>query len=68
MTIPKKEEIRKRREAMGLTRARLSRCAGLPTNALLRIENGESGYTHPLRARAIAEALGCEVEDIFIVK
>ncbi len=68
MIIPKVEEIRKRRESMGLTRCGLSRKAGLSTNALFRIENGESGYVHPIRARAIAEALECQLEDVFICK
>lgn len=66
MIIPKVEEIKKRRENMGLTRCSLSRKAGLSTNALYRIETGESRYTHPIRAKAIAEALGCELEDVFI--
>ena len=66
MIIPKVEEIRKRREEMGLTRCGLSRKAGLSINAIHRIETGESRYTHPIRAKAIAEALGCELEDVFI--
>lgn len=68
MIIPKKEEIQKRREALGLTKAGLSRKAGLSTNALFRIESGESGYTHPIRAKAIAEALECQLEDVFSVQ
>ena len=68
MIIPKKEEIRKRREAIGLTRCSLSRQAGLSNNALYRIETGQSRYVYPIRARAIAEALGCEMEDVFVVK
>ncbi len=68
MFIPKKDEIKQRREIMGLTRAGLSKRAGLSLNALFRIETGKSGYTHPIRARAIAEALGCELEDIFLMK
>lgn len=68
MVIPKPEEIRKRREDLGLTRCGLSRKAGLSTNALYRIETGkDSSYTHPIRARAIAEALGCRLEDVFTV-
>ncbi|WP_276949833.1 helix-turn-helix transcriptional regulator [Acetatifactor muris] len=68
MIIPKKEEIRQRREAMGLTKCGLSRKAGLSTSALYRIESGESGYVHPIRARAIATVLGCELEEIFTVR
>ena len=65
MLVPKIEEIRKRRMEAGLSKWKLSLMAGLPQNALLRIERGETGYTHPIRARAIAEALHCGVEDIF---
>lgn len=68
MVIPKKEEISRRREAMGLTRCGLSRKAGLSTNALYRIESGNSGYVHPIRAKAIAEALECRLEDVFILR
>ena len=68
MIIPKVEEIRKRREDMGLTRCGLSRKAGLSTNALFRIETGQTGYVHPIRAKAIAEVLECKLEDVFTVK
>lgn len=68
MIIPKREEIKKRREDLGLTRCGLSRKAGLPANAIYRIESGEGEYTHPIRAKAIAEALDCELEDVFICK
>lgn len=68
MISPRQEEIKKRREKLGLLRSELSRRAGLPDNAILRIEKGETKYTHPIRARAIADALGCELEDVFTVK
>ena len=68
MIIPKCSEIKMRREALGLNRTDLSRKAGLPDNAVLRIERGESRYTHPIRAKAIAEALECQLEDVFILK
>ncbi|MBS6801554.1 MAG: helix-turn-helix transcriptional regulator [Clostridiales bacterium] len=65
MYIAKRAEIERRRLANGLNKKELSLKAGLPANAIGRIERGESEQTHPLRARAIAEALYCEVEDIF---
>lgn len=71
MIIPKREEIKKRREELGVTRTELSRKAGLPANALMRIERGNEKdgiTTHPIRARAVAEALGCSLEDVFICK
>ncbi len=65
MYIAKRAEIERRRLASGLNRKELSLKAGLPANAVGRIERGESEQTHPLRARAIAKALHCGVEDIF---
>ena len=65
MYIAMRAEIERRRLASGLNRKELSLKAGLPANAVGRIERGESEQTHPLRARAIAEALHCGVEDIF---
>lgn len=64
MYIAKREELRRRREELGVTKAKLSREAGLSNNAVWRIEN-EDYRTHPLRAKAIAEALQCKVTDIF---
>lgn len=62
---PNVHAIRARREAAGLTKQALSRKAGLPDNAVLRIENGSSERINHLRAGVIAEALHCSVEDIF---
>lgn len=61
---PDIQEIKLRREAAGLTKQALSRKAGLPDNAILRIENGTSERINHLRADAIAKALKCKVEDI----
>lgn len=67
MYIAKQTEIKRRRVEAGLNRKDLSLRAGLPSNAVSRIESGKGGsQTHPLRARAIAQALNCKVEDIFI--
>lgn len=65
MMVAKREEIKRRRKEAGLSQKQLSERAGLPGNAICRIEKGESERTHPLRARVIAEALRCNVEDIF---
>ncbi len=65
MLIAKVDEIQRRRLEMGLSRERLSILAGLPSNSVFRIERGKTSYTYPIRARALAEALRCEVEDIF---
>lgn len=65
MLIAKKEEIKKRREQRGLSQRQLSFKAGLPVNAVFRLETENHSYTYPLRAKAIADALNCNVDDIF---
>lgn len=65
MLVPKIDEIQRRREDAGLSRQKLSLMAGLPKNAILRIEAGRASYTYPIRARAIAKALNCQIGDIF---
>lgn len=65
MYMPLVEEIKNKRTEMGLNCSQLSVKAGLPQNAIGRIERGESKLTHPLRAKVIAKALGCKVSDIF---
>lgn len=62
---PKVAEIRKRRLAEDLSQHGLSLKAGLGGQAINRIESGETGSVHPLRAKEIAKALHCGVEDIF---
>ena len=57
--------IRERREAAGLTQAKLSSRAGIGRVTLTRIENGEhSPRTETLTA--IARTLGVEVEDLIL--
>lgn len=65
MYMVKLDELRCRRKAKNWTMQDLSCAAGLPRNAVCRIENGKNPRTHPLRARAIAQALHCKVTDIF---
>lgn len=65
MYIPLVEEIKNKRAEMGLNCSQLSVKAGLPQNAIGRIERGDNKLTHPLRAQVIAKALGCRVTDIF---
>ena len=62
---PKIKEIKRRRENMGGSQHRLSMQAGLSGCAVSRIESGKTVHIHILRAREIAKALHCEVEDIF---
>lgn len=63
--IPLINKIKKEREKQKLNPAKLSKKAGLPSNAIGRIERGDSKQTHPIRAKAIAKALSCNVNDIF---
>ena len=65
--IPKCVEIEKRRSQKGISAYGLAMKAGLDKKAIYRIEAGDSKRTHNLRAQAIANALGCSVEDIFII-
>jgi len=65
MYIVKAGELKLRREEKELSTKMLSEMAGLPCNAVWRMENGQSPRTHPLRAKAVAEALQCKVNDIF---
>jgi len=65
MFVPKVNEIQRRRIEAGLSRQKLSLLAGLPKNAIYRIEVDSSSYTYPIRARAIAAALQCGITDIF---
>lgn len=62
---PKVAEIIKRRIDAGLSKRQLSISAGLGSSSICRIENGITIAIHPLRAKAIAKALGCKVTDIF---
>lgn len=64
---PRVNEIKRRRESAMLSQHGLSLKAGLSGQSINRIKRGESRLTHHLRAAAIAQALGCKVEDIFYV-
>lgn len=64
---PKIEEVRRRREAIGWSQHHLSIKAGLSGCAVSRIESGKTTLIHPLRAKALAEALGCNIEEICVV-
>ena len=65
MLVPKRNEICRLRTEAGFSREKLSELAGLPNNAIFRIETTKTSYTHPIRAKAIAAALKCGLTDIF---
>jgi len=62
---PKIEEIRSRRERLGWSQHQLSLRSGLSGCAICRIESRKSKRISHLRAKEIAKALQCNVEDIF---
>ena len=66
MLKPNIAEINKRRKELSLSCYALSKKAGLPLNAIARIESGKYANTYPIRAKAIAEALNCKLSDIFM--
>lgn len=57
-------ELQRHRKEANMTPYRLAVEAGLPINAIYRLENGDTKTTNHLRAREIAKVLGCKVEDI----
>lgn len=61
----KTDELQRRREESRMSPYRLALEAGLPLNSIYRLEDGTTQMTNHLRAREIAKALHCEVEDIF---
>jgi len=65
LLIAKVEKIKEKRVALGLNQKALSEKAGLPVNAIFRIERNAYTYTQELRAKAIATALQCDIEEIF---
>lgn len=58
-------ELQRQREQAHMTPYRLAKEAGLPINAIYRLEDGSTKMTNHLRAREIAKALHCKVEAIF---
>lgn len=59
-------ELQRKRESAQMTPYRLAKESGIPVNAIYRLEDGTTKMTNHLRAREIAKALRCKVEDIFI--
>ncbi len=68
MLLPKVEEIKKRRVEKNLSMIKLSEMSNLSRSSILRIENRKTKKVHPLRAKEIARALKCDVEDIFYIE
>ncbi len=62
--IPIGEKIKQQREAVGISRYKLSVMANLGKYAVARMEQGNH-KTHVLRAKAVCEILGCDLYDLF---
>ena len=58
--------IRERRRKLGYTQADVAKAAGIGPMSLNRMEKNKYSV-HPLRAKAVADVLGCKVEDLFEV-
>ena len=58
--------IRERRKAAGLSQMELSKLAGFGegNTAICRIERSKH-KVHPFRAQAVADVLGCSVDELF---
>lgn len=68
MLVPKVKKIKEKRINLQLTKSELSKLASLPDNAICRIENSNYNSIHPIRAKAIAKALNCTMEELFDTK
>ena len=64
LMMVKQEELVRMRKEKALTQHKLSRLAGLGNNAIFRMETGLHRVTK-LRAKAVADILGCDVTDLF---
>ncbi len=62
----KQQQLSKIRQSMNLSQHKLSVLSGLSGNAIFRMET-QAHKVSPLRAKAVADILGCEVADIFYV-
>ena len=60
-------EIREARIKKGFSTRALGSVAGLNAGTINRIENGKR-YPTPMTASKICVALGCELNDLFILK
>lgn len=60
------DKLQTQRERAQMTPYRLAKEAGLPVNAIYRLEDGTTKMTNYLRAREIAKVLCCKIDDIFI--
>lgn len=60
----KSQAILHRRKQLGMTQKDVAKMAGLGDVAIYRMEK-QMYKVHPLRAKAVAEVLGCKVEELF---
>lgn len=60
----RKDKLIAKRKMMNLSQHELSLLSGLSGNAVFRME-AQSHKVNPLRAKAVANVLNCEVSEIF---
>ena len=60
----KPKAILLRRKEVGLTQAEVAKRAGIGPMSLYRMEKAMY-RVHPFRAKAVADVLGCKVEELF---
>lgn len=63
----KREAIVEKRRLLGFTQKQVAEAAGIGDVAVYRMEK-QPYKVHPLRAKAVADVLGCTVEDLFEVE
>ena len=60
----KPKAIYMKRKMLGLTQAEVAKLAGIGAMSLSRMEN-DKNRVHPFRAKAVADVLGCSVDELF---
>lgn len=65
MLSARKDRLVSKREEKKLSQHKLSILSGLSGNAIFRMEN-TNHRVNSLRAKAVAEALGCSVDELFV--
>lgn len=59
--------IRRHRKAAGLSQLALANKIGVPASTIFRLEKGEFGRPDPDKLARLAEALGIEAEELYVL-
>lgn len=60
------DKLIKKRKSLNMSQYRLSLLSGLSGNSVFRMENQDHRVS-PLRAKAVADALQCQIDELFYV-